>query len=268
IIRLFGEDSMKTKLPTSVSLVSVLTLLVIMHGGIHASGIWPAEDPSTQTVAPLNHKLPETKAEGSSITSSATTGPPLSREYIYLGGRLLAEVDPAGIASVGVYRNGIWFLRNTNSSGPHDVTFGFGMSTDVPVVGDWDGDGVATVGVFRDGSWLLRNTNSTGNPDLTMALGGPGDIPVVGDWNGDGIDTVGVYRNGIWYLRDSNTTGAPDLTIGFGAPGDIPVVGDWNGDGVDTIGVFRQGGWLLRNSNTSGDPDLITALGTAGDIPV
>jgi hypothetical protein len=222
------------------------------------------------------HRLIGEKTLGSSLPN-AVLGPrtlsirAVATNGVILSDRITVTVVPSsnpGIASVGVYRNGIWFLRNTNSSGPHDVTFGFGMSTDVPVVGDWDGDGVATVGVFRDGSWLLRNTNSTGNPDLTMALGGPGDIPVVGDWNGDGIDTVGVYRNGIWYLRNSNTTGAPDVIIGFGAPGDIPVVGDWNGDGVDTIGVFRQGGWLLRNSNTSGNPDLGMALGTAGDIPV
>jgi hypothetical protein len=172
------------------------------------------------------------------------------------------------IDTIGVFRNGVWYLRNSNTAGSADLTFTFGQSGDKPVVGDWNGDGTDTIGVFRNGSFFLRNSNTAGSADLTFTFGQSGDKPVVGDWNGDGTDTIGVYRNGTFFLRNSNTNGAPDLTFIFGQAGDVPVIGDWNGDGTDTVGVFRNGMFYLRNSNTNGAPDLTFIFGQAGDVPV
>jgi hypothetical protein len=166
-----------------------------------------------------------------------------------------AFADPTTVGVFGPDEK--WWLRSSNGPGGADVTFAYGGGTDVPVVGDWDGDGITTIGVYRPpssdgdaGWWFLRNENSGGWWDVPeFAYGGPGDIPVVGDWNGDGTTTIGVYRPphsvlnqqsfGIWLLRNSNDGGPWDIPVDYGEEGELPVVGDWNGDGDADIGLFR-----------------------------
>jgi hypothetical protein len=72
-----------------------------------------------------------------------------------------------------------------------DLAFPFGgISGDVPVVGDWNGDGTSKAGVFRLGFfWVLdangnRQFDGTGaGGDLAFAFGGiQGDKPVTGKW--------------------------------------------------------------------------------------
>jgi hypothetical protein len=172
------------------------------------------------------------------------------------------------ISTIGVFRNGIWYLRNSNTGGFADLAFTFGVMGDKPVTGDWTGIVKHNPGVFRNGVWYLRNSNTGGPGEQSFIFGQAGDVPVTGDWTGTGIDTPGVFRNGVWYLRNSNTGGPADLTFIFGQSGDIPVVGDWTGAGKDTIGVFRNGVWYLRNSNANGNPDSIVLFGSAGDYPV
>jgi hypothetical protein len=84
-----------------------------------------------------------------------------------------------GIATVGVYRSGTWFLRNANGGGFSDLPpVGYGDAGDVPVVGDWNGDGTTTMGVFRNGLWLLRNDNVGGFSTVpTFLFGSAGDLP-------------------------------------------------------------------------------------------
>jgi hypothetical protein len=176
-----------------------------------------------------------------------------------------------GVDTIGVFRSGTFFLRNSNNSGFGDITVAYGQAGDLPVVGDWDGDGIDTVGFYRGGAFYLRNTNTTGDPQLVFSLGNPGDVPIAGDWNRDGIDTVGVFRpsNAILYLKNTNVEGFADVFIpGYGIAGDAPVTGDWNGDGTDTIGVYRGGTFFLRNTNDSGFADLTFALGIPGDAPL
>jgi hypothetical protein len=131
--------------------------------------------------------------------------------------------------TIGVYRNGQWILRNSNSAGGANYRFNFGNPTDKPVTGDWNGDGVDTIGVYRNGQWILRNSNSAGGANYRFNFGNPTDKPVTGDWNGDGVDTIGVYRNGQWILRDSNSAGSASYRFNYGNPTDVPVTGDWDG---------------------------------------
>jgi hypothetical protein len=165
-----------------------------------------------------------------------------------------------------------YLLRNTNSAGPPDVTFEYGLSGDRAVVGDWDKNGTTTVGVRRSGDFYLRNSNSSGSPDLTFSFGNSEDLPVAGDWNNDGTDTIGVYRpsNRTFYLRNSNSGGSADITVDFGNNGDLPIVGDWNNDGTDTIGVYRPSNrtFYLRNSNSNGAADIAVDWGNPGDLPI
>ena len=185
-----------------------------------------------------------------------------------LGGDIpvVGDWDGDGVDTIGIYRGGVWYLRNSNSPGAPDIAFAWGAPDDVPVVGDWDGNGTDTIGVYRRGVWFLRNSNSAGPVDVAVSYGTYDDVPVVGDWDGNGSTTIGVFREGIWFLRNSNSGGAPDISVAWGAPSDVPVVGDWDGNGTTTFGVRRGSTFLERNSNSAGGVDIATSLGNGGDI--
>jgi len=104
------------------------------------------------------------------------------------------DVDGDGTAEVGVYRpaTGQWFFDLDHNGtwsgcGPDLCLDQFGAPTDIPVMGDWDGDGTFEVGTYRQGIWYL---DFNGN----------------GQWDGPAVDKV--YAN-------------------FGAPSDRPVTGFW-----------------------------------------
>jgi serine-aspartate repeat-containing protein C/D/E len=71
-----------------------------------------------------------------------------------------------------------------------DTIAQFGAGTDIPVVGDFNGDGLDEIGVFRNGSWYIDMNNNfqwngaTGG-DAEWSFGQAGDIPVVSPskWN-------------------------------------------------------------------------------------
>jgi len=130
----------------------------------------------------------------------------------------------SGVDSVGVFRGGV-FYRN----GADPIVYG--LSTDTPVVGDWNGDLKSEVGVFRDGVFYLRNSDGSTTP---IVYGISTDTPVVGDWNGDLKSEVGVYRDGVFYRNGADA-------VVYGLSTDTPVVGDWNGDLKSEVGVYRDG---------------------------
>lgn len=187
----------------------------------------------------------------------------------------------------GLYdpQTALFRLRDSNTSGPADLTFAFTGATDTlkPMSGDWNGDGFATVGLYDQGSSLFYLTNSTETAvtQIIFAFGPPngGWLPISGDWNGDGRDSVGLYDplHSIFYLADDNFVNQTPIAIfGFGAPnaGWLPITGNWNGsaDRIDKIGLydFNTSVFYLRNSNTSGTADLQVGFGAPGvsHIPV
>ena len=89
----------------------------------------------------------------------------------------------------GVVRNGTWYLRNSNSAGPADISLVFGDAGDTPVAGDWDGDGTDGIGLYDPATSTFSLTSSLngGGPDLQFQFGprNHGGLPVIGDWNGD-----------------------------------------------------------------------------------
>ena len=100
---------------------------------------------------------------------------------------------------VGVYRNGAWFILNSNG-GSTVVGWG-GAAQDVPVQADYDGDGKSDVAVFRDGVWFILN--SSGGSQF-VGWGTAGDVPVPGDYDGDGKTDVAVFRDGAWFILNSS----------------------------------------------------------------
>jgi lysyl endopeptidase len=52
---------------------------------------------------------------------------------------LAGDWDNDGIDTIGVYRNGQFMLRNTNTIGFADWVFDLGIPGDMPIAGNWDG---------------------------------------------------------------------------------------------------------------------------------
>jgi len=113
--------------------------------------------------------------------------------------------------------------------GAADFSYSFGNPSDVPFVGDFDGDGIDTVGLHRPstGNVFLNNSHEGGSADVQFVFGDPGDRMIAGDWNSDGTDTLAVYRssNGLFYVKNSNGNGAADATfdVGTGLAGVVPM---------------------------------------------
>jgi hypothetical protein len=85
---------------------------------------------------------------------------------------------------------GRWYL-DTNGNGIWDagvdtVYTSFGMSGDIPVTGDWNGNGVDEIGVLRNGYWYIDfNGNGSwegASVDRRYTFGMAGDRPVAGRW--------------------------------------------------------------------------------------
>lgn len=177
---------------------------------------------------------------------------------------VVGDWDGDGVDTVGVRRGIRWYLRNRNATGPDDVRFAFGSSSDRHyVVGDWNDDRRDTPGVVRDGNrWLLSNTLRGGNADEDFRYGSHRDREfIVGDWDGDGIDGPGVVRGNQFLLKDAFAGGSAGAAFRFGSADDVQLVGNWDGQGGDTIGVARGRYWFVTVRHAD---QPVTRLDAAG----
>jgi len=88
------------------------------------------------------------------------------------------------VCAIGLFRPStqMWYLDYDNN-GTTDYQIKWGLSTDIPVTGDWDGDGKDETGLFRPSTqmWYLDYDNN-GATDYQVKWGASTDKPVVGSW--------------------------------------------------------------------------------------
>ena len=137
-------------------------------------------------------------------------------------------------------------------------TVNFGTSTDLPVIGDWNGDGRDEIGIYRPDNGIGQSefhlvtrdwtslSYDVGATDKVIQFGPyPNNIPIAGDWDGDGDDDIGGYYpgNNKFYLYELNLESESATSykdVPFGISGDKPIIGDWDGDNDDDVGVYRE----------------------------
>ena len=95
------------------------------------------------------------------------------KERHTIAGNVVPVVHTIGVSTPG---SAAFFLRNSVTPGPADLTITYGASGQTPLVGDYDGNGSDTIGVYSpsNGFFFLRNSNTGGNADLTFQYGGGG----------------------------------------------------------------------------------------------
>jgi len=153
----------------------------------------------------------------------------------------------------------------------------WGMSGDMPVGGDYDGEALnesiptfrrpSETAIFRPstGDWWIFNGRT--NVYWTYHWGAAGDKPVPADYDYDGVTDYAVYRpsTGTWWVHRSGDDSY--FTIQFGNATDIPLTGDYDGDGRADFTVYRasEGNWY-QYLTTEGF--RVVRFGLAADYPV
>ena len=196
---------------------------------------------------------------------------------------LVADSDGNGTDNVGVFRRTAASQFIIKRPKRRALNYVFGLPTDQPISGDWNGDGITDVGVRRPSSkaFLLRLPNGT---TQEIPLGSVSDFAVTGDWNGDGKTDLGTWHpdTRTFTLR---TTNGKESRVVLGATGDRPIAGDWNGDGLTDVGTYNpssatfnlrtatKAGAVTTTSTVWGNPNVLPVAGDwngddIGDIGV
>lgn len=103
---------------------------------------------------------------------------------------------------IGVWRGGQWLLRTTPTAGPAHVTVAWGRASDVPVVGDWDGDGRDSQGIVRGTTWFVANTLRSRVPHATsFVYGKAGDRFISGTWLGGRRSYPATVAGAVFFQR-------------------------------------------------------------------
>jgi hypothetical protein len=159
-------------------------------------------------------------------------------------------------------------LSTGTSYGPavkwHDV---FGCGTEIPAVGDFNGDGKDDIATFTRGS-AMDVYVALSNGSAFVGTGWKwhdffnfgSNIPAVGDFNGDGKADLVTFTRGTtcdaYVVLSTGSTFGTETTWsnGFACNNEIPGTGDFNGDHLADVVTFTRGAscdvWVGRSNTT------------------
>lgn len=194
-------------------------------------------------------------------------GVPVAAPYSYRKLPVAGDYTGVGVAQDTLFRRSNpqaqWFIPGV--TGPNGIAFGVG-STDIPLLGDFNGDGRSDLAVYRPSTaqWFVQGVFPANGIQFGYANV---DLPVPADYYGTGTTTLATFRptTGEWFIAGDGTP------IKLGRQGDTPVPADYDGDGKADIAVFQPASatnptrWLIRGS-TGGLQTIV--YGGAQDIPV
>ncbi|MFL6351800.1 MAG: FG-GAP repeat domain-containing protein [Bryobacteraceae bacterium] len=212
------------------------------------------------------------------VVPSSNPAAPFTRQFglpgdVPIPGTFVTANGPTDFA---VWRpsNGTWFVQPNN--GLPSISVGWGLTGDIPVLGDFDGDGLADFAVWRptNGDWYIQ-PNNLSTPATSQNWGVPGDVPVPGDYDGDGKTDLAIWRpsEGSWYVLPSNTSAAAFIQPSFlqpaVVPGDVPIAGDYDNDGATDFALFSSSeANLYVLPNVSGANYYSQQFGAVGSISI
>jgi glucose/arabinose dehydrogenase len=275
-----------TVTPTGIAFSSIPNVLYfgefntgnLMRLTLSASGTAEVID----TVATMDSVIAVENGPDGMIYSSTTSAIYRISPTVHVGNAI-------GVGDLVVWRgsSGGWYVRHQDGSSWQQQ---WGLSGDVPLLGDVDGDGVKDLIVFRSGTWYVLKSSAGyagwGTPSSWMSVqwGLPGDKPLVADFDGDGKADLVVWRpsTGMWYILKSSANYAgwntPSSWVSYqwGLNGDTPLIGDFDGDGKPDLMVWRPSGgmWYVLKSSANyagwGTPSSWVSYqwGLKGDTPL
>jgi len=192
-----------------------------------------------------------------------------------------ADYDGDGKTDVAVFRGTVpgagnlayFYILNSSDNSFRPVQLG--ITGDVPLSGDWDGDGKGDLAVYRAAptaggqSFFYYRPSSQPTVNFnTIPLGTAGDKPLLGDFDGDGRLDPAVFRpsTATWIILKSSVNQITQTT--FGLSTDIPVPADYDGDGQANIAVFRPSNGTWYTSQNPATNYGAIQFGANGDLPV
>lgn len=178
------------------------------------------------------------------------------------------KINAAIPTDLAVWRpsNGAWYVMG--GSGTMQAAAQWGLGTDIPAPGDYDGDGKTDFCVFRpsDGNWYVLQ--SSNNSYSAFHFGISEDRVAQSDYDGDGKTDYAVFRPSTtnWYVLQSSN--GQTLGAQFGISNDELVPADYDGDGKADWAIWRNAiaqFWVKQSSNNQ---IIGVTYGQSGDKPV
>lgn len=127
-----------------------------------------------------------------------------------------------------------------------------GISTDVPLIGNFYDNVIDDFVFYRDGattnaqSYFHIKRAGVPNEKMVVPWGIKDDIPFVGNFVGT-KSQVAIWRPSTrdWWITDPNNPSAPPIVVNFGLAGDIPLVGNFFNEAgsadKDEVAIYRPG---------------------------
>ena len=147
-------------------------------------------------------------APSAAVHATSSQSTPLSNAFSASATTLLTSVGAAVTTSVSA--DG---LRSFEVNG---ASYFWGLGSDIPVPGDFDGDGQTDIAVFRPdiGYWYVRTSSSGFSSYFAYQFGVSTDTPVPDDYDGDGRTDIAVFRSstGVWYILTSSSGFASSIS--------------------------------------------------------